>query len=231
MFAVCLYVMLLTLSPYTPRYRDRVAPPGVMIRPHINHSFLISFKMSDPQTWHRYVENLKKFLEAYDDNVQEAKNAVCTPGDYFIQNTEESAMKRACQFKRSMLKNCSGLVDETFGYSAGQPCILLKMNRIIGYRPGYETPVTVDCKMQKGNESAIEAIDFYPNNTFDPMYFPYYGKLTHENYTSPLVAMQFTVRKNLSVPIQCRLNGFGIINNAQNDRFLGRITFTLTVTD
>lgn len=29
MFAFCLYVMLLTLSPYTPRHRDRVSPPGM----------------------------------------------------------------------------------------------------------------------------------------------------------------------------------------------------------
>jgi len=50
------------------------------------------------------------------------------------------------------------------------------------------------------------------------------------NYTSPLVAMHFTdVKKNYLVPIQCSLNGKGIINNVNSDRFLGRIIFALSI--
>ncbi|KAM6253293.1 protein ATP1B4 isoform 2-T2 [Porphyrio hochstetteri] len=230
MFAFCMYVMLLTLSPYTPTYRDRVSPPGVMIRPYLN-GFTIAFNVSQPTTWQPYVDSMHHFLAAYDDKVQEEKNIECVSGQYFIQGDNESEEKKACQFKRSLLQNCSGIEDPTFGYSKGQPCILLKMNRIIGYRPGAGVPVSVDCKVQKGNESDLRSVDFYPGNgTFDLMYYPYYGKITHVNYTSPLVAMHFTdVKKNYLVHIQCSLNGKGILNNVNSDRFLGRIIFTLRI--
>ncbi|KAM9179939.1 protein ATP1B4 isoform 2-T2 [Mergus octosetaceus] len=211
MFAFCMYVMLLTLSPYTPTYRDRVAPPGVMIRPYLN-GFTISFNVSKRSTWQPYVDSMHHFLAAYDDKVQEEKNIECISGQYFIQGGNESEEKKACQFKRSLLQNCSGIEDQTFGYSRGQPCILLKMNR-------------------KGNESDLRSVDFYPGNgTFDLMYYPYYGKITHVNYTSPLVAMHFTdVKRNSLVPIQCSLHGKGIVNDINSDRFLGRIIFTLSI--
>jgi hypothetical protein len=66
----------------------------------------------------------------YNDSLQEEMNVDCPPGQYFIQDGNEDEDKKACQFKRSFLKNCSGLEDPTFGYSTGQPCILLKMNRV-----------------------------------------------------------------------------------------------------
>ncbi|XP_042336504.1 protein ATP1B4 [Sceloporus undulatus] len=231
MFSFCLYVMLLTVSPYTPKYRDRVAPPGVMIRPYVNNAFNIVFNMSQPSSWQSYADNLELYLKDYDDLVQESLNIVCTPGQYFIQG-DESSTKKACQFKRSTLMDCSGINDNTFGYSEGKPCILLKMNRIVGYQPGYGTPVTVSCKVQKGDENALGRVKFYPSDTFDPMYFPYYGKLTHGTYAQPVVAIHFTsVTKNTALIVQCQLNGKGIINDYNNDRFLGRILFTLHIGD
>uniref|UniRef100_A0A8D0L8M5 Sodium/potassium-transporting ATPase subunit beta n=1 Tax=Sphenodon punctatus TaxID=8508 RepID=A0A8D0L8M5_SPHPU len=231
MFAFCMYGLMLTLNPYTPTYRDRVAPPGVVIRPYVDHGFHIAFNLAEPSSWEPYVTSMEHFLTAYDDHVQEEKNVQCTPGQYFFQDDKEGDKRQACQFKRSLLQNCSGTEDPTFGYAMGQPCILLKMNRIIGYRSGYGTPVKVDCKVQKGDESDIQSLAYYPESaTFDLMYYPYYGKHTHINYTSPLVAVQFTeVRMNHTIPIQCSLNGEGIINDYSNDRFLGRIIFTLYI--
>jgi sodium/potassium-transporting ATPase subunit beta len=42
--------------------------------------------------------------------------------------------------------------------------------------------------------------------------------------------MHFTdVVKNQVVPVQCQLKGKGIINDVINDRFIGRVIFTLNI--
>ncbi|XP_014648307.1 PREDICTED: protein ATP1B4 isoform X3 [Ceratotherium simum simum] len=208
---LCIYTLFLTISPYVPTFTERVKPPGVMIRPFA-HSLNFNFNVSEPDTWQHYVISLNGFLQGYNDSLQEEMNVDCPPGQYFIQDGNEDEDKKACQFKRSFLKNCSGLEDPTFGYSTGQPCILLKMNR-------------------RGDENDIRSINYYPESaSFDLRYYPYYGKLTHVNYTSPLVAMHFTdVVKNQAVPVQCQLKGKGIINDVINDRFVGRVIFTLNI--
>ncbi|CAH6779912.1 Atp1b4 [Phodopus roborovskii] len=225
-----LYMLFLAISPYMPTFTEQVKPPGVMIRPFA-HSLNFNFNVSEPETWQRYVISLNGFLQGYNDSLQEEMNVDCPPGQYFIQDGDEDEDKKACQFKRSFLKNCSGLEDPTFGYSTGQPCILLKMNRIVGFRPELGDPVKVSCKVQKGDENDIRSINYYPESaSFDLRYYPYYGKLTHVNYTSPLVAMHFTdVVKNQAVPVQCQLKGKSIVNDVINDRFVGRIVFTLNI--
>lgn len=70
-------------------------------------------------------------FSAYNDGAQERKNIRCTQGRYFMQDDlKESAERKACQFKRSWLGDCSGLQDPHYGYSQGRPCILLRMNRV-----------------------------------------------------------------------------------------------------
>ncbi|XP_056394654.1 protein ATP1B4 [Hyla sarda] len=229
MFALCIYVLLLTISPYVPTYRDRVFPPGVTIGP-LASGFHYRFNSTEKNTWSSYATGLHSFLEAYNDDKQIATNVECTPGEYFLQEGEEHEERKACQFRRSMLKNCSGIEDPSFGFSHGKPCILLKMNRILGFKAGSGTPITVSCETYKAADGDLGEVKFYPVNYFDLMYFPYYGKLRHVNYTSPLVALQFTeLPLNRDITIQCKINGQDIINDHKTDRFLGRVIFMMNI--
>ena len=59
------------------------------------------------------------------------------PGTYMDRGELESAdgARKACRFKRTWLKGCSGMEDKTFGFQSGKPCLLVKLNRIVNFRP------------------------------------------------------------------------------------------------
>ncbi|XP_052010852.1 protein ATP1B4 isoform X1 [Xyrauchen texanus] len=233
MFAGCMCCLMWSISPYAPTYNDRVMPPGMTMSPHVDvaHGFDIAFNASDRSSWKKYAKSLEAHLKSYDDAVQERRNIVCKGNMYFMQDDmEESAERKACQFKRSWLGECSGLQDRDFGYSKGKPCIILKMNRILGYLPGQGTTVNVTCGVKKGSNEGLGEVEFFPKNWFNLHYYPYYGKLRHVNYSSPLVAVRFArVQYDNQLHVQCKLNGKGIINDSPTDRFLGSVSFTLEV--
>lgn len=233
MFGGCMCCLMWSISPYTPTYNDRVMPPGMIMIPHMHnvHGLDITFNASDRSSWKKYARALDSQLKPYDDAVQERRNIPCKQETYFMQeDLEESAERKACQFKRSSLGPCSGLQDRDYGYSAGKPCILLKMNRILGYLPGQGTPVNVACAVKKGTDEDLGDVEFYPKNIFSLMYYPYYGKLRHVNYSSPLVAARFpNLHLDTHLHVQCKLHGKGIINDSPTDRYLGSVSFYLEV--
>ncbi|KAM9323662.1 sodium/potassium-transporting ATPase subunit beta-3-like [Pholidichthys leucotaenia] len=226
MFALTMWVMLLTLDEYVPRYRDRVPTPGLVIRPN---TLDISFNKSDQQKYAQYVQHLESFLQRYNDTEQE-NNEECNPGEYFLQDNSEDMTKKACRFKRGSLSLCSGLSDMNFGYSEGKPCVLLKMNRIIGLKP-VGTPY-ISCTVKKDNP--VQMHYFPSEGRFDKMYFPYYGKKAHENYVQPLVAVKLLLTKedyNKELSVECRVEGSNLQNNDERDKFLGRVTFRIKVVE
>lgn len=94
-------------------------------QPHNCHKFLL--KISSLAHLSHYLLSLSSVSSVYNDSLQEA-NEACPNDMYFEQDEVEE--KKVCQFKRSVLRQCSGLADSNFGYSEGQPCILVKMNRV-----------------------------------------------------------------------------------------------------
>uniref|UniRef100_A0A8C6MCR2 Sodium/potassium-transporting ATPase subunit beta n=1 Tax=Nothobranchius furzeri TaxID=105023 RepID=A0A8C6MCR2_NOTFU len=171
MFALTMWVLLLTLDDYVPRYRDRIPTPGLVIRPS---TLDITFNRSEPQKYEVYTKELENFLEKYNDNVQEM-NSECTPGVYTKKDEDQEKMDKVCPFKRTSLRFCSGLTDNKFGYPEGKPCVLLKLNRIIGLMPDGDP--YINCTIKKDNP--VQMHYFPREGKIDKMYFPYYGKKAH----------------------------------------------------
>ncbi|XP_072497275.1 sodium/potassium-transporting ATPase subunit beta-2 [Notamacropus eugenii] len=234
LFTLTMWVMLQTVSDHIPTYQDQLATPGLMIRPK-TENLEVLVNLSDTQSWNQHVQILDKFLEPYNDSIQAQKNDVCRPGHYYEQpdNGVLNYPKRACQFNRTQLGDCSGLSDPThYGYSTGQPCVFIKMNRVINFYAGANQSMNVTCA-GKRNEDAKNLGDFamFPaNGNIDLMYFPYYGKKFHVNYTQPLVAVKFmNVTPNVEVNVECRINAVNIATNDERDKFAGRVAFKLRI--
>ncbi|XP_028973392.1 sodium/potassium-transporting ATPase subunit beta-2a isoform X2 [Esox lucius] len=235
MFILTMYVMLLTLDDYKPTYQDRLATPGMMIRPR-SEAMEILYNPQDTESWDRYTEALDIFLAPYNNSVQVQNNDDCLPDNYFIQEDSGEVRnnpKRSCQFNRTSLDACSGIIDRTYGYQTGQPCVLIKLNRVIGMLPGKDgqSPY-VTCGAKKEDADAIGELAFYPpNGTFNLMYFPYYGKKAQVNYSQPLVAVKFlNISVNTDVNVECKINSNTLTTGGERDKFAGRVSFKLRIT-
>ncbi|XP_029282681.1 sodium/potassium-transporting ATPase subunit beta-3-like [Cottoperca gobio] len=222
MFCLTMWVMLQTLDENIPRYQDRVASPGLVIRPHTAE---ISFNRSEPTNYNQYIQQLQDLLQNYNDSVQE-RNDLCLVGEYTEQDDEP--IKKVCQFKRSTLRQCSGLSDTSFGFAEGKPCILIKMNRVIGLKPQGDPYINCTAK----RDSLLQIKYFPSEGRLDKMFFPYYGKKAHPEYVQPLVAVQLLLSEedfSMEHTVECKVEGSDLLNNDERDKFLGRVTFRVKV--
>uniref|UniRef100_A0A8D2Q9N9 Sodium/potassium-transporting ATPase subunit beta n=1 Tax=Varanus komodoensis TaxID=61221 RepID=A0A8D2Q9N9_VARKO len=226
LFTLTMWVMLQTVDPFIPKYQDRLSVPGMMIRPK-TEALDITYNVTNTESWEGYVRMLNNFL---DGESGVATNERCLPGRYNEQpdNGVLNYPKRACQFNRTELRDCSGLNDTNYGYREGRPCILVKMNRV-----GCELRVSSRGSVT-GRRCAIEDAQklgeiemFPPNGNIDLMYFPYYGKKVH---VSPVVAVKFlNLTFNFDHHVECKINAANIATTDERDRFAGRVAFKIRV--
>ena len=69
----------------------------------------------------------------------------------------------------------------TFGYQAGNACVLMKINRTFGLKLQGEP--RIDCIAK--SESTAVLSTYPPNGKIDLKYVPYYGKKNAGSYLQP----------------------------------------------
>nr|KAF6315797.1 ATPase Na+/K+ transporting subunit beta 1 [Pipistrellus kuhlii] len=252
-FIGTIQVLLLTISEFKPTYQDRVAPPGLTQVPQIQKTE-ISFHPSKAETYEPYVTNIMRFLEKYRDAAQKDdmvfEDCGNVPSDYKDRGAFDSdpGQRKVCRFKVEWLGNCSGINDESYGYKDGKPCVFIKLNRILGFKPKppknetleglpmlkynpYVLPVQCTGKRDEDKDKVGNVEYFslgnYPG--FPLQYYPYYGKLLQPKYLQPLLAVQFTnLTMDTEVRVECKAYGENI-GYSEKDRFMGRFDVKIEV--
>lgn len=243
-----LIVFYQTLDTITPTWvLDRSAigtVPGLGFRPHPPEanvdSTLIYFKAGSQGTWKYWVDDIQGYLKDYER--QEADGEHLRTCD-FNQPPDPKANK-ACRFAlEKIASNCSKA--NQFGFEYGQPCILLKLNRIYGWSPEpfandsfpdkfpeqlkekYDPRyVYISCEGENvADEENMGPLTYYPSNGIENYYFPYQNT---PGYLSPFVFVQFTrPERGVLINIECKAWAKNI-HHDRRDR-VGSVHFELMI--
>ncbi|CAL1593268.1 unnamed protein product [Knipowitschia caucasica] len=250
-FIGTIQALLLTLSDYKPTYQDRVAPPGLSHTPRSEKSE-IAFNMNDPDSFKKYTSSMNSLLSQYDDEKQtdEKNYEDCSPEPQTYKDRgilgDDLGRRKACRFSRTWLGPCSGVADSNYGFKDGKPCLIVKLNRIVNFKPRAPANdsipdnlvlnpnlIPIFCKNKREvDKEKIGEIKYHGvKGGFPLQYYPYYGKLLHPQYLQPLVAVQFT---NLTVGeelrIECKVYGANI-DYSEKDRYQGRFDVKFTISN
>lgn len=204
------------LSIYLEVYIDRNHPrsieesllqglPSLGFRPQPDlRTTLIRFVQGQPFSYKPYSDHIQTLLWLYEHEEQESEAII----DCENLQEKDRPRHRACRFVIDVLgSQCTWQRD--YGYDWGQPCVLLKLNKIFSWMPvpyneSNRPPelgdrwdpahIGVSCHGENPiDQENIGELEYFPPKGFPIHFYPY---LNQEGYRSPLVMVKFVKPTN-----------------------------------
>merc|ERR1711874_111992 len=143
-FAICMTLFYQTLDTehlpkYQPGNEDSILKnPSMGYRPRPPadniESSMITYNKDDPDTYKEWVDSMGDLLTGEEDP---SRNYMTKKTPENVKDCRENATLEeghVCDFKVEYLgEHCTK--NNNFGYSSKSPCIILKLNRMIGWTP------------------------------------------------------------------------------------------------
>ncbi|CAI5448624.1 unnamed protein product [Caenorhabditis angaria] len=168
---------------------------------------LMEFNIYDISTYMNSLIRLKKVLQQYisDEKPGAQRKELCSK--------KGLTKEEACKFDRyTGFNDCKfdlKSLEHGFGFSKGQPCIMLKLNKLIGWEPKFLNRTTCaenDLCCGEGIQFECTSDDdlefaYYPENGIPACYFPYYNQ---PGYEQPFVMVKISnITESKLVEIEC----------------------------
>jgi len=219
-WALMLLIFYQTIDQRVPKWQlgeSRIGSnPGLGFRPRPRdenvESTLIWFKQGQSeQNWKHWTDNLDKFLEPYE---KANTDGSADRGAHIDQceNNKTVGDDKFCFFDiKNIDNNCTK--GQNFGYKRGDPCVLIKLNRIYNWKPeqygdediaqdknipdivrngygqGKKNVVYITCEGENpADKENIGPINYYPQAGIDFKFFPFTNQ---PGYLSPFVFIHF----------------------------------------
>uniref|UniRef100_A0AAF5PIY9 Sodium/potassium ATPase subunit beta n=1 Tax=Wuchereria bancrofti TaxID=6293 RepID=A0AAF5PIY9_WUCBA len=253
----CLAIFLFTLDEKVPRYYGKGTiigvNPGVGYQPWLlddPDSTLIRFNIRDKSSYQKYVNTLDKYLSKY-SNLTATRKCIgdqsnaqlfmdgsarpeILPGDDIV---------KSCRFELAKFSGAGCGKNTSYGFSEGKPCVILTLNRLIGWMPIDYAPdsvpeiikerykpnfVTLKCDGTSDiDKEHVGNVKYIPEAGIDGKYYPY---VVMPNYQQPFAMIKFdNLPRNKVVLIECRAYAQNVEIDITSK--LGMVNFEVMVQD
>ncbi|KAJ3651748.1 hypothetical protein Zmor_017766 [Zophobas morio] len=248
LWAICMRGLLATLSDTEPKYQlsDSLigTNPGLGFRPiskKTEEGSLIWYTLNQTESTKKWVDLTDEFLKPYKVD-QVGKNYQACDHSVKVKKGH------VCTVNLDEFGPCTN--NNSYGYASSSPCVFLKLNKIFGWEPEYQTTVEEDmpkdlsvhiknsnisnpevwisCKGENPfDRERIGGFSYYPSHGFPGYYFPY---MNDPNYLSPIIAVQIrNVLPNAIVNIECRAWAKNINYSGSRNNREGSVHFEILV--